>query len=79
MFSLVRFARRIMLWSTVATVRSIQVASVLPIVPSDWKTWAEERENAILQAERWNWTQEAVTALFQVHGYQILNQGLFSE
>lgn len=78
MFSLVRFARRIMLWSTVATVRSIQVASVLPIVPSNWKTWAEERENSILQAERWNWTQEAVTALFQVHGYQILNQGLFN-
>ncbi|KAL7540550.1 hypothetical protein ACHAXR_010893 [Thalassiosira sp. AJA248-18] len=78
MFSIVRFARRVMLWSTAATVKSIQAASVLPIVPSDWKLWAEERQNSILQAERWGWTQEAVTTLLDVHGYQILNQGLFT-
>ena len=50
----------------------------MPIVPSDWKAWANERENAILQAERWGWTQEAVSTLLDVHGYQILNQGLFN-
>mmetsp|Transcript_874 Transcript_874/g.1797 ORF Transcript_874/g.1797 Transcript_874/m.1797 type:complete len:613 (+) Transcript_874:213-2051(+) len=78
MFSMVRFARRIMLWSTVVTVKSIQVASILPIVPSDWKLWAEERQNSILQAERWGWTEEVVTTLLDVHGYQILNQGCFN-
>mmetsp|Transcript_34305 Transcript_34305/g.82953 ORF Transcript_34305/g.82953 Transcript_34305/m.82953 type:complete len:620 (+) Transcript_34305:141-2000(+) len=77
-FSIVRFTRRVTLWSTAAAVKSIQAVSVLPIVPSDWKTWADERQNAIQQAERWGWTQEAITALLDVHGYQILNQGLFN-
>mmetsp|Transcript_11154 Transcript_11154/g.20922 ORF Transcript_11154/g.20922 Transcript_11154/m.20922 type:complete len:508 (-) Transcript_11154:404-1927(-) len=78
MFSIVRFARRVILWSTAATVKSIRAASFLPIVPSDWIVWAEERQNAILQAERWGWTQEAVATLLDVHGYQILNQGCFN-
>ena len=77
-FSIVRFARHIMLWSTAVTVKSIHAASILPIVPANWKVWADKRQNAILQAERWGWTQEAVTALLDVHGYQILNQGLFN-
>ncbi|KAL9184035.1 LOW QUALITY PROTEIN: hypothetical protein ACHAXT_002121 [Thalassiosira profunda] len=78
MFSIVRFARRVMLWSTAVSVKSIKAASSLLIVPSEWKEWADERESAILQAERWGWTQEGVTTLLDVHGYQILNQGLFN-
>jgi len=78
MFSIVRFARRVVLWSTAATVRSIRAASFLPIVPSEWIVWAEERQNAILRAERWGWTEEAVATLLDVHGYQILNQGCFN-
>ena len=70
-FSIVRFGRRIMLWSTAATVKSIRAASILPVVPSSWITWAEERQNTILQAERWGWTQEAVSTLLDVHGYQV--------
>ncbi len=31
------------------------------------------------RSERYGWTREAVSALFDVHGYQVLNQGLFSE
>ena len=63
-FSIVRFTRRVMLWSTAFTVKSIQTASaIIPIViPSDWKVWADERQNAILQAQRWGWTEEAVSA-----------------
>ena len=63
-FSIVRFTRRVMLWSTAFTVKSIQTASaIIPIaIPSDWKVWADERQNAILQAQRWGWTEEAVSA-----------------
>lgn len=63
-FSIVRFTRRVMLWSTALTVKSIQTASaIVPIaIPSYWKVWADERQNAILQAERWGWTEEAVSA-----------------
>ena len=75
--SFVRFARRISLWSTSIVVRFVQ-SSPSVFVSNDWKTWANERHIAILQAERWGWTQEAITALFDVHGYQILNQGLFN-
>jgi len=79
MFSLARFARRIMLWSTAATVRSIQIVSILPIVPINLKLWADGHQNAMQQAERLGWTKDAITTLLDVHGYQILNQGLFSK
>jgi aarF domain-containing kinase len=75
-FSMARFARRVVLWSTAAAVASIRVAS--PLVPSDWQSWAKARETAALQLARLDWTQEAVHALLDVHGYQILNQGLFN-
>ena len=63
MFSLVRFARHIILWSTAASVKSIQAVSTLSIVPSNLKEWADERQNAILQSERWGWTEEAMATL----------------
>jgi aarF domain-containing kinase len=78
MFSLVRFGRRMILWSTVVAVRSIQAASRLYIVPSDWEEWANQRKNAILQADRLVWTEQAVHALLDVHGYQIMRTGLFN-
>jgi aarF domain-containing kinase len=77
-FSLVRFARRIMLWSTVAAVQAIHAASSLAIIPTDVVTWAYERQHAIAQAKRMNWTKEAVYTLIDVHGYQILREGLFN-
>jgi aarF domain-containing kinase len=78
LFSLVRLARRVILWSTAAAAKSILVASTLAIIPSDLKAWASHHENAFLQAQRLDWTEEAVYALLDVHGYQILNQGLFN-
>ncbi|KAL3799945.1 hypothetical protein HJC23_007418 [Cyclotella cryptica] len=77
-FALVRFSRRVALWSQGATVKWIQLASSFSIVPPDWKEWADERQNLILQNMRLDWTEEAVHTLFDVHGYQILNQGLFN-
>ena len=80
LFSLVRMGRRVSLWSQHSTVRAIQlVSAALPIVPVDWKAWADAKQNVILQSSRLDWTEEAVNALLDVHGYQILNQGLFSK
>ena len=79
LFSVVRFSRRIALLSQSATVKWIQLASYLSIVPVGWKTWADERQNDILQSMTLDWTEDAVHTLLDVHGYQILNQGLFSK
>jgi len=79
LFSLVRFSRRIALWSQSNAVKWIQLASYLSIVPVGLKIWADERQNNILQSLTLDWTEDAVHTLFDVHGYQILNQGLFSK
>jgi len=78
MFSLVRIVRRVIVWSTATAVKSIRAASTLSLVPDHWEQWANQQQNAILQASRLDWTQEAINALLDVHGYQILNQGLFN-
>jgi len=78
----VRFVRQALLWSTAIAVQSIQLASraspnVIP-VSQDLLEWAKDHENAASQAELMNWTSDAIDALFDVHGYQIFNQGLFN-
>lgn len=78
----VRLVRRALLWSTAVAVQSIQLASrasptVIPI-SQDLLEWAKNHENAASQAELMNWTSDAIDALFDVHGYQIFNQGLFN-
>lgn len=78
LFSVVRFSRRIALWSQSTTVKWIQLASSLPIVPVGWKTWADERQNDILQSMTLDWTEDAVHTLLDVHGYQIFIEGLFN-
>jgi aarF domain-containing kinase len=50
---------------------------VIPI-SQDLLEWAKNHENAASQAELMNWTSDAIDALFDVHGYQIFNQGLFN-
>jgi hypothetical protein len=76
--SIVRFARRIASWYTSIAARCVRAAPSL-LVGGDWKVWADAREADALISEHYGWTREAVSALFDVHGYQILNQGLFSE
>ncbi|KAL3822088.1 hypothetical protein ACHAXA_000156 [Cyclostephanos tholiformis] len=75
--SIVRFARRIATWSTSIAARCVKAAPSL-FVRGNWKDWADAREVDVLRSEHWGWTREAVSALFDVHGYQILNQGLFN-
>lgn len=79
---LVRLARQALLLSTAAAVQSIQFASkttssMIPI-SQKWLEWAKDHENAASQAEMLDWTSDAIDALFDVHGYQIFNQGLFN-
>jgi hypothetical protein len=75
-FSMLRMVRKIVLWSKVMAVKSIQLAS--PVMSKDWQEWADSQETLLLQAKQMNWTEKAVYALLDVHGYQILNQGLFN-
>lgn len=78
---LVRLARQVMLWSTAFAVQTIQLASKTtpsPLTSDRLLEWAKDHENAISQAEMMDWTSDAIDALFDVHGYQIFNQGLFN-
>ena len=78
--SLIRLARKALLWSTAAAVRGIQIASNTStmIVSPAWLEWAKNHENAASQADMLEWTNDAIDALFDIHGYQIFNQGLFN-
>mmetsp|Transcript_22649 Transcript_22649/g.55972 ORF Transcript_22649/g.55972 Transcript_22649/m.55972 type:complete len:498 (-) Transcript_22649:78-1571(-) len=75
-FSVLRMVRKVVMWSKVMAVKSIQLVS--PVMSQDWQEWAASQETLLLQAEQMDWTQKAVFALLDVHGYQILNQGLFN-
>mmetsp|Transcript_6166 Transcript_6166/g.15248 ORF Transcript_6166/g.15248 Transcript_6166/m.15248 type:complete len:681 (+) Transcript_6166:83-2125(+) len=81
-FSLVRVARQAWLWSTALVVKSIQLASrtapSLAPISQAWLQWAKDHENSASRAEMLDWTSYAIDALFDVHGYQIFNQGLFN-
>ena len=87
--SIARFAGRVSRLSTFAAARCVASAPAL-LVPENWRDWAAAKAEAekttgggwgalLPGSERYGWTQEAVSALFDVHGYQIFNQGLFSE
>eukprot|EP00536_Pseudo-nitzschia_multiseries_P000761 jgi/Psemu1/294161/fgenesh1_pm.9_\ len=75
---LVRLARKVVLWSRAVAVRTIQGASgtALPVSMA-WVEWAGQHKHAVSQAEMLDWTEDAIDALFDVHGYQIFHQGLF--
>jgi len=75
-----RFARHIILFSTSMTVRGIHAVSSAGIVtiPQDWESWAEEHRTAANQAERLSLTSDWVDGLFDVHGHQIFELGLFN-
>jgi aarF domain-containing kinase len=75
---LVRLSRKIFLWSTATVVRSIKVASQLSLAPEPMVQWAIGHESAQSQEAMLDWTRDAIDALFDVHGYQIFNQGLFN-
>lgn len=73
---LVRLTRRVLLSSTAAAVSTIRVAA--PILPSNWSTWADAHQTASEQGARLALTESWIDALFDVHGHQIFNLGLFN-
>lgn len=77
-FSMVRFARRVVIYCQATAATGIKAASFLSIVPPKLEIWANAHQNAMLQAARLDWTEDAVYALLDIHGYQIFNQGLFN-
>lgn len=74
LFSLVRLGRRVAHWTQSSTVKAIQLAAGFALVPYDWKEWVDSKHNMILQNRRLDWTEAAIHALLDIHGYQILNQ-----
>lgn len=72
----VRFMRRIMAWSTAAAVVTVRTAS--PLLPQEWEEWADSHRLAVQQAERLSQTESWIDALFDVHGHQIFELGLFN-
>jgi predicted unusual protein kinase regulating ubiquinone biosynthesis (AarF/ABC1/UbiB family) len=48
------------------------------VVPPTWASWAEAHRTASTQAARLNLTKDWLDALFDVHGHQIFNLGLFN-
>ena len=73
----VRFARRLLLWSQAVAVASIQAAPRV-IVSSTLESWANTHQTAAAQAKRLSLTKAWLDALFDVHGHQVFNLGLFN-
>jgi aarF domain-containing kinase len=73
----VRMARRLLLLSQAAMVTSIRTVPSA-VVPSTWASWAEVHRTASAQAARLDLTKDWLDALFDVHGHQIFNLGLFN-
>ena len=78
----VRIYRRLFLWRTMSTVSTIQTLSsssvTKSVVPKSWEEWAEAHQTATKQARRLKLTESWIHALFDVHGHQIFNLGLFN-
>ena len=72
-----RFAQRMLLWSQAAVVASI-VAVPRPMVPSALELWAYAHRTAAAQAKGLSLAEAWIDALFDVHGHQIFNLGLFN-
>jgi aarF domain-containing kinase len=73
----VRLTRRLILWSQALAVSSLES---LPRswIPSNWSEWANDHRFAAAQAKQLNLTKKWMDALFDVHGHQIFNLGLFN-
>ena len=77
-FFVARVSERIVVWTRNALASTVHAMSYLSITPESWEAWAEAQRNSTQLNLRINWTEEAIHALLDVHGYQILDQGLFN-
>jgi aarF domain-containing kinase len=76
-FWAVRVTKRLILWSQAFLVTTIQAAP-RSFVSSKWQDWVESHRTAAAQAARLSLTEEWITGLFDVHGHQVFNLGLFN-
>jgi aarF domain-containing kinase len=72
----IRVARQIMVWSIVLASAGIQLA--FPVLPISWRKSAEAHQITFRQASRLALTNDWIDALFDVHGHQIFQLGLFN-
>jgi len=73
----IRTGKKVMLWYQASLVATIQRVPKF-LVSSSWDEWAEIHSNAAAQAERLGEIDGWCRALFDVHGHQVLNLGLFN-
>lgn len=67
-----------MLYTTVL-VDGIRALSFVGVpIKNEWKLWAEIHRTSTKQAERLSLTSHWMDALFDIHGHQIFNLGLFN-
>lgn len=73
----VRAGKKALLWYQAAFVTTIQM---MPrgIVPLNWREWSETHRSAAEQAKTLGKIDSWCRALFDVHGHQIFNLGLFN-
>lgn len=72
-----RAGKKVTLWYRAAFVSTIQSLPSF-LVSSEWKEWMEKHRSAAEQAKTLGEIDEWCRALFDVHGHQIFNLGLFN-
>jgi aarF domain-containing kinase len=72
----IRFMQRLVLEITAAAVSTIQMAA--PVLPNSLCEWATAHQMARQQAERLSLTESWIHGLFDVHGHQVFELGLFN-
>jgi predicted unusual protein kinase regulating ubiquinone biosynthesis (AarF/ABC1/UbiB family) len=70
-----RVVQRVRLWTTALTASAVRL---LPMMPTLWRDWSEQQVTSYQQVQRLDMTKKWIDALFDVHGYQIFQQGLFN-
>jgi len=86
MLWVVRLYRRLILWYTASAVTTIQalnstsryLGSSKNVVSGRLEEWAEANHITAKQAQRIKLTESWIHALFDVHGHQLFNLGLFN-
>jgi aarF domain-containing kinase len=73
----VRGFKKFILWSKAITVTSINLVPKI-ILPLQVAGWADKHQSALTQAERLGEVEAWCKALFDVHGHQIFQLGLFN-
>lgn len=75
---LARVVKQLTLSSSGALALGTKFAGTVVPLPSGVEEWADSRANLYQQSQRVALTEQWIHALFDVHGYQVFQQGLFN-